>query len=216
MKKIILLISLGANLTALSQQWDWAKEIGPGFDPQFSPLIRTNEAGELFTATTGQLPGTGGTYIKVSRYSSSGIPAWEKTIGGELNSGNYVRDLSLDKDNNLYFLGYCTGSVSFNGASNEFEPGKWQIYLASFDESGKERWVHYFSFGSSSSNYLANDAENNVIIAFADQDHGSWTILKLDPRGELLWEKKFTSSASISRLRCDGQGNLFLAGELYN
>jgi len=116
---------------------------------------------------TATLTSAGNTDCFVARFDSMLNYKWALKIGG--TSGDYMRAVDVDRKGNCYITG------SFFGSNIDFDPGAGSaplssaggadIFLASYDSSGKYRWAHRFG---GSANLTASDRGEDVFILNED------------------------------------------------
>lgn len=87
----------------------------------------------------------------------------------------------------------------------------------------EQQWDQSFGFQNSQSNTSADiDASGNVLIAgYTNVASGNddMVILKYDPNGNLIWNRKYDQASSVDRgnaVTCDVAGNAYLGGSTTN
>jgi len=111
------------------------------FDP--SPSTYT-----LSSVGTGEFDGF------FAKYNPNGTLMWAKSVGGDNLLGEWVRDIKVDATNNIYVVGYYTGTIDLDPtitAYNLVSNGNYDIYLAKYDANGNILWGH--SFGGANFDY---------------------------------------------------------------
>ncbi len=79
----------------------------------------------------------GATDIFVTSFDSTGKHRWSKGFGSA--STDYAEGVDVDSAGNVYLTGSAQGALNFGGGPLA-NKGSWDIYLASFDSTGKHRW----------------------------------------------------------------------------
>ncbi len=166
---------------------------------------------------------------------ASSVPKLDlfKTLGGSGDDGAY--DLVIDHDENIYVLGWYTGSIDLNpSAVSNFTTafGNRDIFLAKYDSSGNYIWGFGIgSVGQDEGNVITLDSSGNVIIAgrfsgSLDFDpsinvnfkvsNGNRDIYlaKYDSLGNLVWVNSMGGNLydDAEDVLVDTVGNIYLAG----
>ena len=215
----------------------WSKMFG-GSSSDYVYAMDTDSDGNVYvggyfynSVTFGSTTTTSKGYydIFVASYTPSGKLRWAKTFGS--TSYDYLYGLKVDNAGNVYITGYYSTGINFGGSALS-SAGSYDIYVASFDSSGKHRWSK--GFGSTSSDYgqaLDIDASGNVYLTgrfYYTINFGGGTITSagsydifvasFDSSGKHRWSKAFgnTSSDYGYGLAVDGSGNVYVTGYYYN
>lgn len=178
------------------------------FDP--SPL------NEVMLTSTGQDD------IFIWKMSSDGQFMWVKQIGGALSQ--FVEDLALDADGNIYITGRMDGLTDFDPSENTFElnatggVGAGDIYIAKYNTDGDLVWAQKIGAGSAQSGNgicVANDGSVYVTGQFfgtlIDFDNGpgealltatfgtvDMFIMKLTGDGIFQWAKRLSDQTNTN------------------
>ena len=164
----------------------------------------------------GSLTGSGnGVYLR--KYSSSGVPQWNKEFGTPLIER--ASDIAVDAEGNVYVAGGTLGTVE--NPNTGIHDGR----LRKFDASGVEIWTRQLASAADEVlNGVAVDPSGNVYIAgytdgaldgaggnLGDDDA---FLRKYDPSGNVLWTEQFgTDRADIVwAVRVDTDGAAYVAG----
>ena len=166
--------------------------------------------------------------IFLASFDSNGKHRWSKGFGG--TSSDYGYAVETDPSGNVYITGYMYYSANFGGGTLTSK-GSADVFLASFDSSGKHRWSK--NFGSTSSDYgygLATDTSGNVYVSgyhystinFGGSNltsKGSYDafLAAFDSSGNHRWSKSFgnTSADYGYDVATDTAGNVYLTGYFY-
>ncbi len=140
------------------------------------------------------------------KYNPAGETQWAVTYNGPGNGVDWVSDMAVDADANIYITGTSQGG----GTSNDFATVK-------YDSEGTELWVaRYNSIGDGEDQAysIALDLNGNVYVSGACQYLA--TIIKYNSSGELQWaavtEYELNSDPKVS---VDSNGNAIIAGSYY-
>jgi hypothetical protein len=142
---------------------------------------------------------------------TSGKFVWARKMGG--NNQDRGRSIDVDKNGNVYTLGYFEGTANFDNTGDNPDlmtsVGDYDVYLLKQNSSGYYQWSKQWDVGGINGNRsLAVDSDGNILITgwFSDEvdiDPGSdseWIqssgkmdvfVLKLNPTGELIWYYTF-------------------------
>ena len=166
--------------------------------------------------------------IFIASFTPSGKHRWSKGFGS--TSSDYGYDVAVDGNGNVYVTGTFRNSINFGG-STLYSKGTYDIFVVSFDSSGKHRWSK--SFGSTSSDYgysIAVDSTGNVYLTgyfYYNINFGGTTITSkgsydaylasFDTNGKHRWSKGFGSTSSDYgySVAVDGSGNSYVTGYFY-
>lgn len=202
-KKITFFIFSFVCLSVNAQQWQWAKNIG-GWSLVSTPTIKTNSVGEVFSAVTN---GYNPAYSSVTKRTSSGAVVWSQPIGGWNTA---FHDLSLDNSNSSYVLGHFAHNLVFPDTTI-WNNGDWEFFIASFDQYGNRKFIKRLLLPSSGFSII-NDNNGDLIFANSSDFLNLWTILKISPNGNVTSQKNYSTTATIKKIRCDSQNNIYLGG----
>lgn len=159
---------------------------------------------------------------------------WVKKGGG--NQADYGRDIAIDNNDNIYVSGAYgyESSGTYNATFGSFtisnnSPAQ-NGYLAKYDSSGTVLWVknitgpdrenaYQVSVDNNNNIYIAGEFETSVTIdgstvnTTSPEGYGVY-IAKFLSNGNLAWLKSLEPSVSItlSDIKADGSGNLFVTG----
>lgn len=217
----------------------WAKTLGSsGWDMVGS--VKTDAQGNVYLAgmyrgTTDFDPGPA-TYTVATRgdwdvfllkLDPAGNFLWVKTFGG--TDQDWVRDMVMDADSNLYMIGTYTGNVDLDPGPQVFISAGGG-YVSKFDAAGNFLWAKTMGVDGNSV-YL--DAKKNIYVAgslsgSADMDPGTGVymltsagqtdiyIQKLDSLGNFIWAERFGGSSSWGEwaqgINIDQSGNVLICG----
>ncbi|WP_435354132.1 hypothetical protein [Emticicia sp. SJ17W-69] len=168
----------------------------------------TNGSSSSFTTSSNYY-----SQIFVAKYNSSGVLQWFKTAG---SSGTYHcegKGVSFDGTGNVFFTGFFTGGVSFDGTTYNSLSSTNDIFIAKLNSSGVYSWVK--TAGGTSNNesgyrlvcdnstnvYLygyyqttATFGENTAAISYTSRGDGDNFLAKYDINGALSWAKTLGST----------------------
>jgi len=253
MKKLLTLAStLTLFFTTTAQTTlDWAQKIN-----QLSvSCSNTTSLGDLviigtFSGTVDFDPGTGTanlsantpsgfslkppTDIFIAKYLSTGGLDWVKKIGN--NEHELVRDLAIDKNNNIIIAGTVKNSVDVNPATainNIGVSGKETYFIAKYTTDGSFTWVK--TFNNIFIEQLATDNVGNIIATgnyrgtadfnpstsvsnklTASTNSDDIFVASYTATGAYSWAKSFGNNSpeeeTINDLFVDANKNIYLTG----
>ncbi|MEO6669702.1 MAG: T9SS type A sorting domain-containing protein [Ferruginibacter sp.] len=241
MKKFYLsVLFCAANLIAITQSLEWAKNIGLPYTTQVEPdnLGNISVVG-TFSGSVDFDPGSGITFLSASGNSSNyvlkldinGNFLWAKNI-----ENTPVKDFAFDKTGNMYFIGNFVDTVDFDPGPDEYKlisNGETDIVIVKLDAAGDFLWAK--SVGGElldSSPSIAVDSIGNVYYngwfwLTVDFDPGPAVneltaygsnydtfISKLDTDGNFIWVKQVGGGISTFcyDITLDHSGNVYTAG----
>ncbi len=183
------------------------------------------------------LTSAGFTDIYVAKYSSSGSLVWAKQFGG--TSIDYGSSLGVDASGNIYVTGYFQGTADFDpdaGTFNLTSLGQYDIFNFKLTNIGNLVWaVSYGGTGFDFGRRITVDPAGNsyttgTFRSIVDFDPGAGTtnvtslgledvyIEKLDPNGNLLWNRRVGGNGSdaANGIALDGAGSVYITGGFSN
>lgn len=182
---------------------------------------------------TSNLTSSGSNDIFVAKYNSTGNLIWAKKFGG--TSVDYGSSLGVDASGNIYVTGYFQGTADFDpdaGTFNLTSLGQYDIFNFKLTNIGNLVWaVSYGGTGFDFGRRITVDAAGNsyttgTFRSIVDFDPGAGTnnvtslgledvyIEKLDPNGNLLWNRRVggTGSDAANGITLDGVGSVYITG----
>jgi Secretion system C-terminal sorting domain/Beta-propeller repeat len=192
-----------------------------------------------FPVTNGAFQTTmaGGYDSYLAKFNSLGVLEWATYIGG--SSSDYIKDLTTDKNGNVYMVGY-TRSGDFP-VKNAFQPnhsnaGDRDGFIAKFDGNGNMIWATYFG-GAADDDVIggiAVDDDGRVYItgetqsddfyvtagAFQDSLPGwnSAFISRFTSAGQPVWSTFYggNDEENGNDIVVDHNGDIVIGGEAYS
>jgi len=184
---------------------------GQGWD------VATDGAGNIVITGTffgsadfgnGSLASAGASDIFLASYDSAGKPRWSKRFGG--SSRDFGASVAMDKTGNSVVTGWFLGKADF-GTGPVKSAGSDDVFLASYDSSGKARWSKRFGAkGDDRGAAVAIDGAGNVVVtgSFQDSvDFGGEPLFAARERGTSSWRpttppaRRVGPSASLAGAR---------------
>jgi hypothetical protein len=168
--------------------------------------------------------------IFILKLDSEGNYIWTKTFGGEKN--DYPTSIDVDKQGNIYTLGFFEGTADFDPNEKEtvISSNGWKdIFVHKMDSEGNFLWAKTFGGKEEDSAYFINiDNKNDIYITgfFRDTVYLSngeellnlkndAFIMKIDLNGEIIWVKYFPGDYGFDYGRTidfDEYGNVYTSG----
>jgi len=195
--------------------WQWAVR-GGGYVGDAGYGIAVDEEGNsyvtghfMWSATFGltQLTSQGSADVFVAMLDTNGVWGWAVSGGG--SQPDYVCDITVGDDGDLYLTGDFEGSATF-GADTLISLGNVDVFIAKLDTAGNWMWARSGGSLSIERGYdIAVDSNNNVYvtgvflasISFGTTTlfgMGSWDVyvVKIDCDGTWQWAVSVGSSAT--------------------
>ncbi len=195
-----------------AQQWI-RKYNGPSDNDDSGIAIALDNSGNVFVTGT-VYNDTSRSDIIVLKYETNGNLLWSKTTGGTASYYDYVNDIAVDKDGNVYI----TGTVENNDTYND-------IITLKYTSDGTKLWAKILDRDESYDEgvAIAVAASGDVIITGITTFHSSYedfTTVKYDPNGNVLWQKvedgtSHDTDAGLD-LSLDKDGNTYVTGYTTN
>ncbi|MCU0850510.1 MAG: PKD domain-containing protein [Candidatus Thermoplasmatota archaeon] len=195
--------------------WQWAVR-GGGYVGDAGYGIAVDEEGNsyvtghfMWSATFGltQLTSQGSADVFVAMLDTNGVWGWAVSGGG--SQPDYVCDITVGDDGDLYLTGDFEGSATF-GTDTLTSLGNVDVFIAKLDTAGNWMWARSGGSLSIERGYdIAVDSNNNVYvtgvflasITFGTTTlfgMGSWDVyvVKIDSDGTWQWAVSVGSSAT--------------------
>jgi hypothetical protein len=179
----------------------------------------------------GPLPQAGPVDAFVVALDPAGQHVWSRSFGSPME-GTEIESLSIQTDDSIIVTGNAVVPVDFGGGPRCIPFLDHQAFVVKLDPQGKH--VYSLCFGPPSASVffpklVADSAGNTFLVAafngtmdlgggqVKDSSKGPLLIVKLDPKGQMLWAKTFGGpSGSVDPRAAVAAGNdLLLAGDLY-
>jgi len=147
----------------------------------------------------------------VLKLDSNGSVEWQKTYGG--TSYDEANSIAETSDNGFIVAG---GTMSFGA-------GGYDYWVLKLDSNGSVEWQK--TYGGSSDDYafsIQETSDNGFIVAGRTESFGagsgdSW-VLKLDPNGNVTWQKTYggSDSDSANSIAETSDNGFIVAGSSYS
>ncbi|MEJ5050662.1 T9SS type A sorting domain-containing protein [Chryseobacterium culicis] len=179
----------------------WQKSLGGSDSDQLSSIQQTSDGGYIIAGTTVSTDGHitvsyGNNDFWVVKLDASGNIQWEKTLGNLADNMGYSVQQTFDG-------GYIAASTSYD--LSNIENGLPDYWIIKLNSTGVIQWEKYLGGGLHDNaitirqtpdwDYIVGGwtASNNGQVT---GNHGNldWWIVKLDPNGNLKWEKTLGGS----------------------
>ncbi len=180
MKKLLLLILFIVNVTAYSQQWQWAYPVSSN-NLSLVTSVSTDSAGNpyfmgtcsssvTFNAQNGTFP-MSGLSMFVTKYDAGGNKIWVSGGWGAANSAG-AGSMTFDHHSDCYLTGGYSGTVSFGIGVDTLQRSSFQgtqdYFLLKLDKFGKPLFINTGGNGCS-------DAGTSVTALTTDELISFWT-----------------------------------------
>jgi len=197
----------------------WTKQIGTlASDQSYSIGIDSLNQVIIAGITTGDLGSTnaGSTDIFISKYSDRSIQRWIKQIGS--SADDYVSDLIVDSNNNIYITGYTYGDL---GGTNA---GGADLFATKLDSEGSVLWTKQFgTVDDDTGTGISIDSNGDIVISaysfngfdvHASNGGHDVVALKLNSDGAQIWSQQIGSIENdiTTDIAIDSSDNVYITG----
>lgn len=152
------------------------------------------------------------TDIKVFEINAAnGDVNWTFQYDGETLNEDRATLLAKDSQGNVY----CAGTFSAGYTNNA-------VGITKYDSDGNLIWLRKFDFSAGNTKHdeplsIVCDAQDNLIVGgFSTNSTKDFLLIKVNPSGEILWEKIFNGSGNNSdqfnSVITDSESNIYAAG----
>jgi large repetitive protein len=171
MRQVLLFITLSlSTLTAITQTpgFAWIKTANGSLAEQTNDIVISKDnfvyTCGIFSSSSIQLNNqtlvnAGGNDIFFAKYDTTGNIIWAKSYGG--NGADNVTAITTDSLNNIYLIGFCTGTVNFGSLS--FSGGN---FLLKVNSAGTETWIIEPSVNTIQMDIAADPNGSTVICGY--------------------------------------------------
>jgi hypothetical protein len=121
--------------------------------------------------------------IFIAKYNNTGHQVWLRQFGS--TDLDWVIDITLDKQGNLYLTGGGSGH-SFDGVSSTYTSS---VYLAKYDSNGNQIWLRQSK--EFTPLRIVTDSNDDIYIAGTTFDTKQALVAYYDKQGDLLWKWEF-------------------------
>ncbi|MFP6854435.1 MAG: LamG-like jellyroll fold domain-containing protein, partial [Opitutales bacterium] len=193
--------------------WQWVKSVGTGAWSGADSMA-TDAAGNSYvtgsiygSATFGSttVGGAGWYDAFLAKIDSSGNWVWAKSVGG--SSGDFGRDVILDDDGNLYWVGDFVGSVTIGGTNLSSSGGGnlnggGEVFVTKLDSSGNFLWALKGGSANENETYegptsIATDKDGNAYVVGSVAGAATFGSTSLTAAG--------STDAFVAKASSDGQ-----------
>lgn len=214
---IIMFISSFGAVYAADGDTMWSKIYDHGSDDDAKGIATDSYDNVIVT-------GDGGTV----KYGPNGNVLW-------FNVSLLGNDVTVDSNNNIILTDSISGTMKYDPNGNSLWPGVILFYgtsvatdsmnniiviggsdIMKYGPNGNEIWPSVIDFGGTARD-VAVDSKNNIIIV--GTYNNDYYIQKLDPNGNLLWDKSisFTSGYDYGYgVAFDSKDNIIVTGWVYD
>ncbi|MFP4692865.1 MAG: SBBP repeat-containing protein [Halothece sp.] len=203
----------------------WIDQFGSS-GRDFSNSITLDSQGNLYITghTEGSIAGSpnqGFTDIFVAKYDPNGEQEWVRQFGSSDREESF--GIASDSNDNIYLTGTTYGSLEGQNA------GENDIWLASFDADGNQRWIEQFGGNSTDHAYdITVDNEDSIYLTGFTRSvleggnslsSDSW-VARFNSSGNQNWIRQFnvgnvTDNVSAFGITTDDDNNVFLTGDTF-
>jgi len=151
----------------------------------------------------------GNNSLQASKYNSSGVIQWQKTLpGGATN--NIGQGVAIDSSENVYVVGASDAVVT---PTNDYD-----VLIAKYNISGTLQWQRLLGITGTNTNdigyAIAVDGSSNVYVSASSYDLGAAVykllIAKYDTSGTIQWQRTLSgASNSYTGIALDSANNVY-------
>ena len=189
---------------------EWQKTYGGSGDDVGRAIIQTNDGGYAITGPSKSSDGDGSTNEGqhdhwILKLDAQGSIQWEKSYG--FAGHDHSQSIMQTNDGGYFIGGYLDVDAS-GGLGNETittKHGVGEFWAQKLDSNGDLQWRRYFGGSNNDRIYKVLQAhDGNIMLVGSSESedfdinnsNGSYDfwILKIDTKGEMLWEKSFGGS----------------------
>jgi len=165
---------------------EWQKTFGGKYNDEAYSIQQTTDGGYIVAGETYSFE-TGGYYdVYILKLNSKGEIEWQKTFGGD----GFDIAMSIQQT--------ADGGYIIAGSTYSFGAGKEDVYILKLNAKGEVEWQKTFGGKYIDEAYsIQQTADGGYIVAGCTESFGFGLyvrhvyILKLNPKGEVEWEKTF-------------------------
>jgi len=189
---------------------EWATAYGGALAEAFNAVVQTPDGGYIAAGYTNSF-GVGGSNVWVVKLGSMGDVQWQKTYGGTGGSGETAYAVQPTLDGGYVVAGYADA-----GSQND-------VWVLKLDSLGSVLWQKKYGGPASDWGYaIAQTSDGGYVVgSYTGSSAGGldlW-VLRLDPYGNVLWQKAVGSTShewllGAGGMTLDPDGGIVLAGRV--
>ena len=155
----------------------------------------------------------------IKKFSSDGTeyPEWNLSFDGNSDE-DYVNEIAFDSSDNVYIAGcgknLCAADSGFDWRVKKMTRSGTLIWEKKYDGNKGDDYINAITVDPADNVYLVGNGQNLV----ASDSMEDWWIKKLNPDGDLLWEKTYDGNRGndyLNSATVDAQGYLYVVGAGY-
>ena len=183
----------------------WIATLG-GSTGDIGRSIAIDGSGNVYVAGYTTSQGAGNSDILITKYNTSGVIQWQRTLGGTLNDYGY--GIVVDSSGNAY----VAGATLSQGA------GSSDILITKYDTSGAIQWQRILGGTRDDAGYaIALDSSANVYVAGytgAGAANDDLLVTKYNSSGTIQWQRTLGGSVNDYGygIALDSSANVYVAG----
>jgi uncharacterized delta-60 repeat protein len=196
-------------------QFQWAKRYtgsSNGLDEVCG--LEIDQEGDIYVGGTSDSIGALYDFLLI-KYDPEGEIKWTRRYNGTGNDGDKAKAMTMDKDNNIYLVGWSVG----DGTQSDFA-------VVKYSPAGNREWVGRWDDPANSSeeaNAITVDGDGNVYVAGYSPGAGTdndITTVKYNRSGEEQWFETYDGGDGMSdlagQIALDDHGDVYVTGSVNN
>lgn len=146
--------------------------------------------------------GTIGNQAAVFKFNSSGAIQWATILNGSAGRAGRCNDVCVDSSGNVYAVGDVVPSGTYT-----------QFFIWKLNSSGVVQWQQSTDIGGAAAEAQSICTDNtNVWICGGVQNAYSFSVMKYDTSGTLIWYSRWQNQSTAQSIKTDGAGNVYVSG----
>ncbi len=200
----------------------WRKEFGtPETDSFYSIAIDSGDNIYMTGLTAGDIVNSTSkdnyyNDVWFAKYDKDGTRLWIKQMGSSGSQADYIRDIVVDSEDNIYIAGHTYGDLGGAPLASNYD----DVFLGKYDSSGNQIWIK--KYGSAETDTLVSlaiDSSGNIYMGggttgpFFGPDTTWWDfwVAKYDSNGNNIWGVQLQDSF-LYDMAVDSSGNVYAGG----
>jgi len=170
--------------------------------------VKLDSSGNIYVCGFSLISGLGYQAL-ITKYNSSGVFQWARTIGNNSGLPDIASSVDIDSSGNVYIVG------SFMPYSPNYD----DLFIIKFDSSGNQLWQKSYDDGQRTvGTSIKLDSSNNIYCCGTRNVFGSSNyqaiLMKCNSAGAILWQKSLDSAYTDNgqSVILDNAGYVYICG----
>jgi len=190
------------------------------FDYDVGSAMALDSAGNVYVTGVSDAIGPGSNYdFATICYNPDGQQQWAQRYNGPGNSGDWPRDIAVDREGNVLVTGESCDPywirLNYDYCTIKYSVGGQQLWVARYDGIGHD--------DDKPCDLAVDDEGNAYVTGYSDADSAyseenyDWVTVKYNSSGQEQWVARYSTiyEEKANALAVDDSGNVYVSGYRY-